>query len=214
MRSVQERGLVAALTDDPVLRGADDRGADDRGADDRGADDRGADDRGVDDRGVDDRGVDQVVPARGWRLRVLSLAVAGVVVAVDQVSKSLALRDLRTHSVHLFGSIYLRLQLNTGVAFSLFAGFGSWIIVGAIVLVCILLATTHWVRSKVGAVAVGLVLGGALGNLADRLFRDNHGAVIDFIYTRYWPTFNVADACIVVGVVMLILASWRRPAAT
>jgi signal peptidase II len=198
VRSLQERGFVAALTDDPVRPGADSPGADSPGADSPGA---------------DRPGPDQVTRAHRWRLRALVLAVAAAVVAVDQVSKSLAVRHLSTHPVHLFGSIYLRLQLNSGAAFSLFEGFGLWIIVIAIVLVGILLVSTRWVRSRVGSVAVGLVLGGALGNLADRLFRGNHGAVIDFIYTRYWPTFNVADACIVLGAVLLVLTSWRRPVA-
>ena len=67
------------------------------------------------------------------------------------------------------------------------------------------------------AVGLGLLLGGAAGNLADRVFRHNHGAVIDFIDaarvgTRdWWPVFNVADAAIVVGVVILLLCYRRRP---
>ncbi|MGH9071515.1 MAG: signal peptidase II [Acidimicrobiales bacterium] len=147
-----------------------------------------------------------------WRLRFLSVLVAGVAVVADQVTKNLAVEHLPGHAVHLFGSISLALQYNAGTAFSLFQGFGLWIEVVGIVLVCALLAVSRWVRSGVGAVGLGMVLGGAVGNLADRLFRGNHGAVIDFIYTRYWPTFNVADACIVVGAVLLILSSWRRKA--
>lgn len=130
----------------------------------------------------------------------------------DQVTKSLAVTYLPEHDVHLFASVYLKLQFNSGAAFSLFQGAGFWIIVIGIVLVCVLVAASRWVRGRIGSVAIGLVLGGALGNLADRVFRGNHGAVIDFIYTRYWPTFNLADACIVVGAVMLLLTSWRRPA--
>lgn len=138
--------------------------------------------------------------------------MAAAVVVVDQVTKSLAVADLSKRPVHLFASIYLALQYNSGAAFSLFAGFTFWIVILAITLVCVLVFLTRWVRTTLGSVAIGLVLGGAVGNLADRLFRGNHGAVIDFIYTRYWPTFNVADACIVVGAVSLILSSWRRKA--
>jgi signal peptidase II len=61
---------------------------------------------------------------------------------------------------------------------------------------------------------MGLLLGGACGNLVDRLVRHHHGAVIDFIDLRWWPVFNVADACITVGALMLVLAgASRRPAA-
>ncbi|HUA94033.1 MAG TPA: signal peptidase II, partial [Acidimicrobiales bacterium] len=62
------------------------------------------------------------------------------------------------------------------------------------------------------AVAVGLVLGGALGNLSDRAFRGHHGDVVDFVTLTHWPTFNVADACITVGVVLLVVLYWREPA--
>lgn len=151
--------------------------------------------------------------AKRWRIRVLSVAVASVVLAADQVTKTLAAEHLPGHPVHLFASIYFLLQYNSGTAFSLFQGFGLWIVVIGIVLVGLLMVASRWVRTNVGAVAIGLLLGGALGNLADRVFRANHGAVIDFIYTRYWPTFNVADACIVVGAALLILSSWRRRAA-
>ena len=67
------------------------------------------------------------------------------------------------------------------------------------------------------AVGLGLLLGGAAGNLTDRVFRHNHGAVIDFIDAArigsrdWWPVFNVADAAIVVGVVILVLSYRRRP---
>ena len=66
------------------------------------------------------------------------------------------------------------------------------------------------------AVGLGLLLGGAAGNLTDRVFRHNHGAVIDFIDAArfgsrdWWPVFNVADAAIVVGVVILVLSYRRR----
>ncbi len=63
--------------------------------------------------------------------------------------------------------------------------------------------------SHLAAVAVGLILGGAVGNLADRLFRGHHGAVVDFLYSGFWPTFNVADTCIVVGSFLLALRLWR-----
>ena len=71
-------------------------------------------------------------------------------------------------------------------------------------------------RFTLGAVSAGLIAGGAIGNLADRAFRGDdgflHGAVVDFIDVQWWPVFNIADACIVVGAVLLVLSSFRNPA--
>jgi signal peptidase II len=61
-------------------------------------------------------------------------------------------------------------------------------------------------RSNGRAAILGLILGGALGNLSDRLFRANHGAVVDFVALHFWPTFNVADASIVVGCGLLVIS--------
>jgi signal peptidase II len=60
------------------------------------------------------------------------------------------------------------------------------------------------------AIALGLVLGGALGNLADRLIRGHGGAVIDFIDFQWWPVFNVADMAITIGAVLLVIAGFRE----
>ncbi len=60
------------------------------------------------------------------------------------------------------------------------------------------------------ATGTGLMLGGALGNLVDRVFRGHGGSVVDFIHFGFWPTFNVADVAIVVGAVLLVVAFWRH----
>jgi signal peptidase II len=73
----------------------------------------------------------------------------------------------------------------------------------------IVIWTTRGLPSISGSIAVGLVLGGACGNLSDRLFRGEGGAVVDFIETSFWPTFNVADASIVIGAVLLGISLWR-----
>ncbi|MHB8592994.1 MAG: signal peptidase II, partial [Acidimicrobiales bacterium] len=62
------------------------------------------------------------------------------------------------------------------------------------------------------AAAIGLIVGGAIGNLADRLLRGHNGSVVDFIALHFWPTFNVADSCIVVGVLVAAVALWRADA--
>lgn len=140
----------------------------------------------------------------------LALAVAAVVVGVDQTTKSIAQAHLQGGPVHVLGPLSLALGYNTGSAFSLLTGWAP--LLGAVAaLLAVALAVMAWrTRRRSVAVALGLVLGGALGNLTDRLVRGHHGAVIDFIDFRYWPTFNVADACIVVGIALLVVLAWRR----
>lgn len=152
--------------------------------------------------------VGQATSRRSSRIAAL-VAVAAVVVAADQITKSLALTDLASHEVHVFGPFFFRLTYNTGVAFSIGTGLTGLIIVVAIVLVLAVIAMARGAPSMPAAVAFGLVLGGAIGNLSDRLFRGHHGAVVDFIYTRFWPTFNVADSCIVIGCCMLAVSFAR-----
>lgn len=80
----------------------------------------------------------------------------------------------------------------------------------AVVLIA-LLGWVAWGSRTIGlSIAFGLILGGALGNLSDRLFRGHHGEVVDFITLTHWPTFNVADSSITIGVVLVILHSLRR----
>jgi signal peptidase II len=82
----------------------------------------------------------------------------------------------------------------------------------ALVVVVVLLTMLRRNGSTVAAVAVGLVIGGAAGNVADRLFRSGNGflggEVVDFIDLQWWPVFNVADACVVIGGALLLLQSF------
>ncbi len=133
------------------------------------------------------------------------LATAAAVVAVDQVTKSLAVHYLRSGPAHVVGTLDLQLTFNSGVAFSIGRGYVAEVVVLGVAVLAALLVLGRRVPSPATAVAVGLVAGGAASNLADRLFRSNGGAVIDFIDLHFWPTFNVADACIVVGAVWLVI---------
>ncbi len=135
-------------------------------------------------------------------------AVAAVVVAADQVTKSLAVSHLHRPE-HVIGPFGLALGYNSGSAFSLFTGRSAVLAAVAVVLVGVLVVAAWWSARPRVAVALGLVLGGALGNLADRVFRGRHGSVVDFITFPHWATFNVADSCITVGVVLLVLFLWR-----
>jgi signal peptidase II len=160
-------------------------------------------------RRLQERGA--VAPVGGrvrWRQLWLALAVAAAVVAVDQVTTSLVLADLH-HPVQLVGPFSLRLELNSGVAFSLGQGHPD-LVTALVVLVCagIVVAAGRAERAML-AVSLGLILGGALGNLADRLFRHEGGAVVDFLASTFWPTFNVADSAIVVGSVLLLVSVAR-----
>lgn len=139
------------------------------------------------------------------RALAVTATVAAAAIAADQVTTTWALAHLH-RPVHLIGPLGLALQFNSGTAFSLLRGAGVWI-VPVLLAVAAVLAVLAWrTRRLLPAVAYGLVLGGALGNLADRLVRGHGGDVVDFVTLSHWPTFNVADACITVGVVLLVAA--------
>lgn len=141
-------------------------------------------------------------------------------IAADQVSKSWAQASLSEYRYdHVFGPLSLILTYNPGTAFGL--GRGATPVVEAVVILLVAALFAFGRRAsrsatKAGALCWGLLVGGAVSNLSDRLFRANHGAVIDFIDIArvgdhsYWPVFNVADASIVVGSVGLVLAYWVR----
>ncbi len=145
-------------------------------------------------------------------------AVAVVTVVVDQLSKHWAINALDDgRIIDVLWTLRFNLHFNTGVAFSLGSqdGIGPWVALLAIgVVIGISLGTTS--RYRLGAVAAGLITGGAIGNLIDRAFRGDagflHGGVVDFIDLQWWPVFNVADAAVVVGAILLVIASFRVPA--
>ena len=185
MHQLQERGLVTALTGDA-------------------GGEPGAAPPSAPGHDAPEGRVPGSVRARRRRLGTAG-AVAAAVVACDQVTKSIAEHDLASGPVHLIGPAELRLEYNSGAAFGIARGLtGALVVVVVAVVVVLVVSVARSTPSKPAAVALGLVLGGALGNLADRLVRGNHGAVIDFIDLRYWPTFNVADACITIGILLFV----------
>lgn len=141
----------------------------------------------------------------------LALAVAVAATAVDQATKTWALEGLSGRDpVHVLGSLQLALSFNSGVAFSLGQGSGLAVVPIALAVVLVVVYVARSLSGRLAAAAVGLVVGGAVGNLVDRLLRSHDGAVVDFIDLQWWPVFNVADAAIVVGGVLLSLVSLRR----
>ena len=145
-------------------------------------------------------------------LVALMAAVAAAVVAVDQLTKTWALHHLADGPIHIWWRLRLVLAFNSGAAFSVGRGLAPFLVAGGVVLLVVLLFIGRSMANRPQAVALGLVLGGALGNLTDRLVRHNHRSVIDFIDLRPWPTFNVADTAVVCGAILLVLtgAEWGR----
>lgn len=142
-----------------------------------------------------------------------ALVTAAAVAAADQVTKTWALHHTVTPR-HVLGPLWLTLELNSGAAFSIGRGVTPVVEAAVVVILVGVLAASRRAIGRAApldAVAVGLLLGGALSNLGDRLLRHHHGAVIDWIDAlqignhRYWPVFNLADACIVVGAAALAL---------
>ena len=144
--------------------------------------------------------------------RTVVAFVAILVIIIDQFTKSLAESNLALHSVKLVGPLSLQLVYNSGVAFSI--GTGNTVLVTVLEILVILgiILYVRTIKSTGLAVGFGLVIGGALGNIVDRLFRHNGGSVIDFIHTGFWPTFNLADSAVVIGLVVILLGSRSRRA--
>jgi signal peptidase II len=138
-------------------------------------------------------------------LRVLAFALALAVVVADRVTTTLVEHHL--HGVeHVWGPFGLALQYNSGLAFSLFTGRPTLVTVLLAIGVVILAVLVARVRTSVQAVGGGLVLGGGVGNLSERVVSGHHGLVADYVTLSHWPTFNVADACITIGIVVLVAA--------
>ena len=147
-------------------------------------------------------------------LRAVLPATAGLTVAADQVTKAIAVATLKNgESVRgIDGLVHWTLQRNPGAAFGIFQRVPVLFTILAIAISVVIVASARRVRDRFHGAALGLVLGGALGNLADRLFRPPgpfRGRVVDFVDLRVWPTFNLADAAIVVGAVLLAIAGMR-----
>lgn len=159
------------------------------------------------------RGVRRIAAAspalRGW---LLALATVAAVVAIDQATKALAVAGIeRGEKVNVFFGLDLTNVRNQGMAFGAFSG-GGPVLVAAIALALALLLAYFALNAAQPLLwlPVGMLLGGALGNLIDRA---REGAVIDFIDPVAWPAFNLADTAIVLGVLALVYVAGtgRRP---
>ena len=140
----------------------------------------------------------------------MSLLVAAIIVLLDQMSKAWALRDLADgRIIHVIWTMQFNLTYNRGMAFSRGTGIGPIIGVIGLVVVVLLLLSLRRADNALTRVATGLIIGGAVGNILDRLFRGSgwmRGAVVDFIDFQWWPVFNVADMAIMIGAATMMVA--------
>ena len=142
----------------------------------------------------------------------LGLLIAAIVV-VDQLTKHWALNRLSDNrTIDLVGSLRFNLVFNKGMEFSQATGAGP--VIGALGFVVVIVMVL-WLRRQaqgLAAIAAGLIVGGALGNLIDRAFRGEawlRGAVVDFVDLQWFQVFNVADSAISIGAVLMVVASLR-----
>jgi signal peptidase II len=164
-----------------------------------------------------------VVPAgsaaRGRAVRWAMLGTAAVVLAADQITKSLV---LRLHPVTGSGLVSIRLVRNTGASGGIAAGYPVLVTLAAVAIVAVAGTLAVRTRSRTVAICLAVVLGGALGNLSDRLFRApglGRGAVVDWIHVAgRGGSFNISDLAIQLGAVAAVVAMFaadrarvRRP---
>jgi len=164
-----------------------------------------------------------VVPAgsaaRGRAVRWVMLGTAGVVLAADQITKSLV---LRLHPVTGSGLVSIQLVRNTGASGGIAAGYPVLVTLAGVAIVAAAGTLAVRTRSRAVAICLAAVLGGALGNLSDRLFRApglGHGAVVDWIHVAgRGGSFNISDVAIQLGAVAAVVAMFaadrarvRRP---
>ncbi len=145
--------------------------------------------------------------ARAWRL---AGALCGLVVVLDQAAKAAIEAHLVVGQyVEVLGPLELTLSHNSGVAFGLASGGGTrLILVTALALALVAFVFARNPTRPGMWVAAGLLAGGALGNLADRVRAD---AVTDYISIGSWPAFNLADVCVTAGVLLLAYSYAREP---
>ena len=147
------------------------------------------------------------------------LWLSAIVIVIDQATKLAADNMLMLYqSIEIIPMFNLTLMYNEGAAFSFLSSAGGWqrwffIILSSVVSVVLLV----WLKrlppqNRLEAIGLSSILGGAVGNLIDRIA---YGHVVDFIdvyyKTHHWPAFNIADSAITIGVVLLIIHSFRKP---
>lgn len=151
---------------------------------------------------------------------LIFILVAAAAILLDQVAKAFVVAYVEPgRSITLIPHVLsLTHSTNSGAAFGLFKGSGQIVFLAALVVVVLTFAWFFAFRKKQSVwsfVGLGLIIGGALGNLIDRVARHNH-QVVDFFDLGWWPVFNVADIAIVAGVIIVVVVTalvlWREDA--
>lgn len=159
-------------------------------------------------------------PGTGARRRstpalAVIIAMAVLVIVLDQLTKWWAVSTLADRDIDLFWTLRFHLIENHGSAFSLTESTGPLLSVIAVVVVAVMLRSGRALESRPVLVGYGLVIGGSLGNVVDRLFRAGDGflggGVIDFVDPQWFPIFNLADAAITIGIGLLLIVLLRDP---
>ena len=139
---------------------------------------------------------------------------AFLVFLADYLTKHAAVKYLIEGPIEILGNVFkLQLVFNTGAAFSIATNATIFLSGFSMVVAAGILYFMARVDSMKWALALGLVLGGIFGNLSDRIFREPYGlqgAVVDWISVLSWPTFNIADSAVVVGVLLVVNLIWKK----
>jgi len=139
---------------------------------------------------------------------------AFLVFLADYLTKHAAVKYLIEGPFEILGNVFkLQLVFNTGAAFSIATNATIFLSVFSMSAAAGILYFASRVDSVKWALGLGLVLGGIFGNLTDRIFREPYGlqgAVVDWISVLSWPTFNIADSAVVIGVLLIVNLIWRK----
>ncbi len=144
--------------------------------------------------------------------RIAAFTAFGLII-VDQATKIWAVEVFSSREFGLIGDVIeLRVTRNTGAAFSSLQGFGSFIGLAAVGVIILIIAIIHRTSRQMEVAGLALVLGGAIGNLLDRIFRGDgflDGGVVDWIDPSFFPAFNAADTAITIGAAVLLISVMR-----
>ncbi|HVQ18350.1 MAG TPA: signal peptidase II [Actinomycetes bacterium] len=153
-------------------------------------------------------------PKRSWKWTAIFAGAGLLVLGLDQLTKALALAHLTPgEPVDVIGSLLkFNLIRNSGAAFSLGSGYTPYISAIQIAVAIGVVYLSRRLGSAGWAVAFGLLFGGAVGNIIDRIFREPspfHGHVVDFLQTPHWAIFNVADMAVTSAAILLVIQTLR-----
>ena len=142
---------------------------------------------------------------------IVIFATALLIVFLDQITKFLIKQNFQLNqSIPIIKNIlHLTYITNTGSAFGLFKGLNVFFILFSIIVIILIFYYLNKIKENEKALlfAIGLLLGGTIGNLIDRVF---YGVVTDFIDFRIWPVFNLADSAVSISVILLIVLLWKK----